>query len=118
MTTEPTTTEPAGAGTGVPDTATGDGQTGAGDAPRAQRPSLGRVVVYSDPQIPGSQRLAHVTGTRDSIVEYEGVPLPADDMHVHVKVMPPAGSIYDAHDVAYDANGAPGTWRWPTRVGA
>jgi hypothetical protein len=85
-------------------------------APRVVRPSLCRDVVYTDPQIPGSQRAAKVVGTRDSIAEEEGVPTPSGEMKVHLLVFPPVGSPYGRQDVDYDANGGPGTWRWPTRV--
>lgn len=84
-------------------------------APRVQRPTLCRDVWYTDRQVPGT-RAAKVVGTRDSVAPEEGVPLPLDEMHVHLLVFPPAGNAYNAHDVAYDADGAPGTWRWPVRI--
>jgi hypothetical protein len=92
--------------------------TSAEVAPRAQRPTLNRMVIYSDRQIPDSQRSAVVVGTRESISHDEGVPLPTDDMHVHLLVFPPQGAAYNAIDVEYNANGGPNTWRWPSRVGA
>jgi hypothetical protein len=107
------TTPPTGA-TGVTEHATSD-PTG---APRIMRPTLCRDVWYADRQVGGSVRAAKVVGTRDSISHDEGVPLPTDELHVHLLVMPPQGAAYNALDVAYDANGAPGTWRWPTRVDA
>jgi hypothetical protein len=124
MTTDPTQTPeelatiPAAGATPVPEQTAGDGITGTEPAPRVMAPTLCRDVWYADKQVGGSVRAAKVVGTRDSIAHDEGVPLPESDMHVHLLVFPPAGSAYNAHDVAYDANGAPGTWRWPTRVGA
>lgn len=113
--TTPSDPAPAGA-TGVTDTASSDGTTDQG--PRVQRPTLSRDVWYSDKQVPESVRAAKVTGTRTSIAENEGVPLPEDDMHVHLIVFPPQGTAYPVRDVPYDANGAGGTWRWPTRADA
>jgi hypothetical protein len=84
-------------------------------APRVQRPAVNRMVWYTDPQFAGGYRSAIVVGTVASVGPGEAAPPPTGDMNAHLYVIPPAGSAYHAHDVAYDADGAAGTWRWPTR---
>lgn len=80
-------------------------------APRVTRPTTGRIVLYTptDDTVPYA---AVVTAQRDT-TGAAGDPLDSD-MHTHLLVLPPGRDAFPAGNVAYDANGAPGTWHWPT----
>lgn len=81
-------------------------------------PSVGRIVRYTSKT--GNYELAAVvTATRESLwapgVERGDVPPISSDTHVHLRVFTPGAlEAYQEFDVPFDADGAPGTWRWPT----
>jgi hypothetical protein len=74
-----------------------------------QKPSIGRIVHYQSFGTPGGEypsvpRAAIITET------YQDAP------HlVGLCVLNPTGQFFN-RTVAFDADGRPGTWRWPPRV--
>lgn len=74
-----------------------------------QKPSVGRIVHYQAYGTPGGEyasvpRAAIITET------YKDEPTLAG-----LCVLNPTGQFFNRH-VLYDAEGKPGTWRWPPRV--
>lgn len=71
-----------------------------------QKPSVGRIVHYQAYGTPGG--------------EFKSVPRAAiiteviDDNEIGVCVLNPQGIFFNR--VKFDADGKPGSWRWPPRV--
>lgn len=105
------------------------------------KPTIGRIVVYRSRT--GSYDVPAVVNCTTATLNPEGVargyvpPLSSDE-HVHLTVFTPGqsglrseapdflvepvhgrdenhGGTYREWDIAYDADGGPGTWRWPGR---
>jgi hypothetical protein len=79
-----------------------------------QKPTVARVVHYQAFGTPGGEyrslpRAAIVTETQ---AENPGI---ADPMTVGLCVLNPTGQFFN-REVPYDADGKPGTWRWPPRA--
>lgn len=82
--------------------------------------SIGRIVHYQAHGSPNGQhrsvaRAAVITALRWPETAPEGTNLIADQDIVDVCVLNPTG-LYFNQSCPYDADGAPGTWRWPPRV--
>lgn len=65
-------------------------------------PSLGRVVHYTDER--GVTHVAMITRGQ-----------PSDEVPIVVRVFPAWSDDYPI-EARYDAEGKPGTWRWPPRL--
>lgn len=84
------------------------------------RPTIGRIVWY---QAHGSPNGQHKSEPRAAVVTaaVERDPLgatPLDDergYQVSLCVLNPTGMYFNV-DVPFDAEGGPGTWRWPPRT--
>ena len=72
-----------------------------------QKPSIGRTVFY--------QRHGSPNGQHKSEPSPAVVTAIADDGSLSLFVMNPNG-FYFNHGTKFDADGGPGTWRWPPRV--
>ncbi len=77
-----------------------------------QKPSVGRVVHYRSYGSPGGEfksesRAAIITAVHPAQVNIAEV--------VSLAILNPTGMFFN-QGVLYDADGAPGTWRWPPRV--
>lgn len=80
-----------------------------------QTPSIGRIVHYQAHGSPNGQhrsepRAAVITG----VIKDPGGNI--DNDVADVFVMNPHGLFFN-QACQFDADGAPGTWRWPPRVG-
>lgn len=77
-----------------------------------QKPSIGRIVLYQRHGSPNGQHKSEpspaiVTAVFDGASNAEGI--------VDLCVINPSGIYFD-RGTPYNADGAPGTWRWPPRV--
>lgn len=72
-----------------------------------QKPSVARIVHYQSFGTPGGE---YGSKPRAAIVTDV-----LTDTRVSLCVLNPTGCFFNT-DVAFDADGAPGTWRWPPRV--
>lgn len=86
------------------------------------KPTVGRIVHYQAYGTPGGEfpsvpRAAIVTGADALGPEVaKDATLTQDERYyrVHICVLNPSGMFFNL-DVKYDADGKPGTWRWPPR---
>lgn len=83
-----------------------------------QQPSIGRIVHYHAHGSPNGQhkslpRAAVITGLHYGPAEVGGTGELSTDV-VDLCVLNPSGIFFNTACV-YDADGAPGTWRWPPR---
>lgn len=81
-----------------------------------QKPTVGRIVHYQSYGTPKGEyqstaRAAIVTEVNDLPPTAEGG-TPEERVLIGVAVLNPAGLFFD-RGVAYNADGRPGTWRWP-----
>lgn len=72
-----------------------------------QPPTIGRIVWY---QAHGSPNGAHKSEPRAAVVTEV-----VTETVVGLCVLNPHGLFFN-QGCNYDQNGAPGTWRWPTKV--
>lgn len=84
------------------------------------RPTVGRIVHYRSRT--GNYTLpAVVTCTSESLydpgVARGDLPPLTNELSIHLHVMTPGEKVsYQEHDVQFDEDEGPGTWRWPPRV--
>jgi hypothetical protein len=74
------------------------------------RPTIGRIVHYQSYGTPGGE---YQSRPRAAVVTDAGVG--GNEMDVSLAILNPTGMFF-TECVQYDADGKPGTWRWPPRA--
>jgi hypothetical protein len=76
------------------------------------RPTVGRIVHYQAFGTPGGEYLGVITAA--DFAGESADPAIEGNYRVGLCILNPTGQFFNV-DVEYDADGKPGTWRWPPR---